>query len=703
MNKTADYKFTIIVPVYNEAENMQRLEEALAAYLPQCPVSACVLFVDDGSVDGSGEAIAQICSRRDGFFHISFESNKGLSAALKAGFDYCESEWCGYMDSDLQTVPEDFNLLLEDLPHCSMVTGIRTERQDSGFKKLQSRIANGWRRMMTHDGALDTGCPLKVLHTGVAKKMPLFKGMHRFIPALVLLQEGGCYKQIPVRHFPRTAGKSKYHLWNRMWAPFVDCFAYRWMKSRSSEYKVKATNLLALLLVCFTFGSCVKTVYPEKYGFSPSADAATNTAALQKALDGGCRRVVLKHPGVYKMNNTVYIDSDTELLCKDGVVLRKDSLYCQMVVNRGALTREYNENIKVKGLTLSVFGYDVPPEYESCLFGLRAQLSFLCARNFTVEDYTCEDLGHLQYGIQVNMSDHFVIDGFVIRGDKDGVHLSSCSDFVVRNGICQTFDDCLALNASDWATSNCVDGDITDGLIENITDEKLDPHSGELCRLLTGAWVDWHDGITIRRSDVVAHNGRLYKAIAAVKDTTYISHCAPTIETFAGMEEEPAGFSWHLMRADTVYYSTNIRNITIRNVRGYSSRSAISEETFFSDGEWARNFHEEVTDPAKFPVYDNILVEDCDFSGNAFLFWRNDHAHSDVTFRRIKGIHHGFWVSGPVDPSVKNITRFEDCDFSANGDDYDFNIWNGGCVVTRGCTFPSGVRFKRREGTYSEE
>ena len=97
--------------------------------------------------------------------------------------------------------------------------------------------------MMTHDGALDTGCPLKVLHTDVAKRIPMFKGMHRFFPALVLLQDGGSYKQVSVRHFPRIAGKSKYHLWNRLWGPFADCFAYRWMKPRYCNFKVTENNL----------------------------------------------------------------------------------------------------------------------------------------------------------------------------------------------------------------------------------------------------------------------------------------------------------------------------------------------------------------------------------------------------------------------------------------------------------------------------
>lgn len=243
MNKTSEFKFTILVPLFNESDNIDRLERELSAYLCTSSCSACVLFIDDGSTDGSGSRLAEICRNHKSFFYMRFEKNCGLSAALKAGIDNTFSEYVGYIDADLQTSPEDFNLLLEDIRDYSMVIGIRADRKDSLFKNLQSRIANGFRRMMTGDGAKDTGCPLKVLHTDIAKRLPLFKGMHRFLPALVLLQEGGCYKQVPVRHFPRTAGKSKYHLWNRLWGPFADCFAYRWMKPRYINYKIGSDNL----------------------------------------------------------------------------------------------------------------------------------------------------------------------------------------------------------------------------------------------------------------------------------------------------------------------------------------------------------------------------------------------------------------------------------------------------------------------------
>lgn len=242
MNKTSDYELTVIVPVYNEEDNMQALEERLGAFLPTAAKKTCVLFVNDGSRDSSLDKIKEICGRNADFYYISFKENRGLSAAMKAGIDYAQSPLVGYIDADLQTAPEDFNFLLPHTADYELVMGIRANRKDSGFKKLQSKIANGFRRMMTHDGVQDTGCPLKILRSDYARRIPFFTGMHRFLPALILLQNGSI-KQVPVQHFPRVAGQSKFHLWNRLVSPFMDCFAYRWMKKRYINYEVDENNL----------------------------------------------------------------------------------------------------------------------------------------------------------------------------------------------------------------------------------------------------------------------------------------------------------------------------------------------------------------------------------------------------------------------------------------------------------------------------
>ena len=243
MNKTADYKLTIVVPVYNEEDNIYTLEERLSKFISQSSqFPACVLFVNDGSKDKSRERIEEVCSRQNGFYFLNLAKNGGLSTAMKAGIDAAFSQFTGYIDADLQTAPEDFNLLIPHVNDYEMVMGIRANRKDSFVKGMSSKIANGFRRFMTKDGIEDTGCPLKIIRTDYAKRIPLFTGMHRFLPALIMLQNG-TVKQVPVQHFPRVAGVSKYNLANRLVGPFIDCFAYRWMKKRYINYSVADNNL----------------------------------------------------------------------------------------------------------------------------------------------------------------------------------------------------------------------------------------------------------------------------------------------------------------------------------------------------------------------------------------------------------------------------------------------------------------------------
>ncbi|PCI08688.1 MAG: dolichol-phosphate mannosyltransferase [Flavobacteriaceae bacterium] len=232
------YDFTIIVPVYNEEDNLDRVEKELSDYIKIATKKTKILFVNDGSIDQSQVIIERICNENSDFSFISFKENRGLSAAISAGFKNTTTKLVGYIDSDLQTDPKDFNLLLEQIPEYDLVTGVRSNRKDSFVKNMSSTIANGIRRSFTNDGMDDTGCPLKVIKTEFASKIPMFKGLHRFLPAMILLQDGKI-KQIPVSHFPRIAGEAKYGLWNRLVGPLVDCFAYLWMKKKYINYNIE--------------------------------------------------------------------------------------------------------------------------------------------------------------------------------------------------------------------------------------------------------------------------------------------------------------------------------------------------------------------------------------------------------------------------------------------------------------------------------
>ncbi len=236
---TTGKQLTIVVPVYNEVDNLPRVAQVLGDYLKVAAVPSKVLFVNDGSTDGSEGLIREICSAAPDFAYISFARNAGLSAAIKAGFDHVDTPLTGYIDSDLQTHPEDFDLLLAHIPEYDLVTGNRSKNRKDGFvKNMSSTIANKVRRWFTKDGMDDTGCPLKVIKTDYAAKIPMFRGLHRFLPAMVMLQKGSV-KQVDVRHFPRTAGVAKFGVSNRVFKGFVDCFAYLWMKKNYIDYEIK--------------------------------------------------------------------------------------------------------------------------------------------------------------------------------------------------------------------------------------------------------------------------------------------------------------------------------------------------------------------------------------------------------------------------------------------------------------------------------
>ncbi len=232
---------TVLAPVYNEEESLPRFVEEMDKFLDQSTIPAKVLFVNDGSSDGSIELIKSICQEKQYYEFISLDRNYGLSTAIKAGIDTCDTQFLGYIDTDLQTSPADFMSFYPFLQEYDMVTGIRVERHDPFIKRMSSRIANAIRDWMIQDGVADTGCPLKIMRSSSARKIPFFDGMHRFLPALIQLY-GGKIKQVPVKHYARIAGKSKYHLFNRLFGPFIDALVFMWMRKKVIKYKIASSS-----------------------------------------------------------------------------------------------------------------------------------------------------------------------------------------------------------------------------------------------------------------------------------------------------------------------------------------------------------------------------------------------------------------------------------------------------------------------------
>jgi len=172
---------------------------------------------------------------------IHLDRNHGQTAAFDAGFRHARGELVATMDGDLQYDPNDFAKLLPFVERYDLVCGRRQARHDNLVRRWSSRIANQVRNWAVHDGISDTGCSMKVFKQAVVKRLPPFKNMHRFFPALAKMY-GFTVTEVPVQHFPRAHGTSKYGIGNRLFAGLYDLFAVRWMQKRCLNYTVKGIH-----------------------------------------------------------------------------------------------------------------------------------------------------------------------------------------------------------------------------------------------------------------------------------------------------------------------------------------------------------------------------------------------------------------------------------------------------------------------------
>jgi len=230
-------RLSAVVPVYNERDNLDALISELLREFHRLGSSFEILLVDDGSQDGSAEALDKAATQHHELRVLHLQQNAGQSAALSAGFNAARGEYIITLDGDLQNDPADIPRLLEWVPQFDMVVGIRARRRDSTVRRLSSRIANRFRSAVLGDGIIDTGCSLKVFRREFALAFPRFKGMHRFMPALAML-EGATVKQIPVHHRPRQAGTTKYNVTNRLGRGLADLAGVFWLSRRWGRYRV---------------------------------------------------------------------------------------------------------------------------------------------------------------------------------------------------------------------------------------------------------------------------------------------------------------------------------------------------------------------------------------------------------------------------------------------------------------------------------
>ena len=348
-----------------------------------------------------------------------------------------------------------------------------------------------------------------------------------------------------------------------------------------------------------------------EYKFSPILSGKENSAALQKAADKG-GEIRITEPGIYDIEDTVYLGSDTTLIFGEGVILRRQSsspFNGNVFINKGAFTGKSDKNIKIKGLKLLVNGVEFTPpseDWNKTIIGLRGHIAFLYIENLTLENIEITGLEKLAYGIQVCNFKNVLIDTVYIEGKKDGVHFGPGTDFVLRNGTFRTADDPIALNADDYAVSNPTLGVIANGLIENCTDLYEELNDGYFVRILSGAWVDWYSGMKIRHSDSVVYNGKLYRAVMTPSWDEYISINPPDFqEGFKTID----GIRWAKTGYEAVYNSY-VRNITFKNIHLNKSRE-IGIAFAIEQNEYRRGLYDGATliNNGNF-VFDGIIVSE---------------------------------------------------------------------------------------------
>jgi dolichol-phosphate mannosyltransferase len=224
---------SVVVPVRNEQGNIGPLvEEIVKALIGRWRFE--IIYVNDGSSDGTAEELVQLMASRPYLRQVKHATSCGQSAAVRTGSKAALAPIVVTLDGDGQNdpsfIPSMVQKLMDD-PRIGLVAGQRVGRKDTGFKKLQSRIANSVRSVILRDGTRDTGCGLKALRRDVIVNLPYFDGLHRFLPALVK-REGHEIGYVDVVDRPRRMGISNYGLWDRLWIGILDLAGVWWLIRR---------------------------------------------------------------------------------------------------------------------------------------------------------------------------------------------------------------------------------------------------------------------------------------------------------------------------------------------------------------------------------------------------------------------------------------------------------------------------------------
>lgn len=224
-------EIAIVVPVFNEEENVLPLADEIEGVMATVPRSYQLVFVDDASTDSTPQKISEAMSRDGRVRGLRHERNAGQSAALWTGIQATCSPIIITLDGDRQNDPADLPQLVAALDECDFVCGVRGKRQDNWVRRISTRVARWARRTALKVDFCDTGCAFRAFKRTALDGVFPFNGLHRFLPVLVHAN-GARTKEIPICHRARVAGESKYGLWNRLWRGIFDLFAIAWYQKR---------------------------------------------------------------------------------------------------------------------------------------------------------------------------------------------------------------------------------------------------------------------------------------------------------------------------------------------------------------------------------------------------------------------------------------------------------------------------------------
>ncbi len=231
-------EFSVVIPLFNEEETLPLLQERLHPVCERLSSSYEIIYVDDGSTDSSLSVLNKLKNNYPSIRIISFKKNQGQSAGLFAGFQAARGDWIISIDADLQNPPEEIPGLFEFKDSFDFITGIRAKRKDSLVRKISSKTARVFRRVILRDTTQDVGCSLRMFKREILNHLPYFKNFHRFFTFLAR-EAGFKIKEVPVRHDARTLGKSKYGVFRRAKEGIFDLAGVFWLKKRLIRYEIK--------------------------------------------------------------------------------------------------------------------------------------------------------------------------------------------------------------------------------------------------------------------------------------------------------------------------------------------------------------------------------------------------------------------------------------------------------------------------------